>query len=404
MTNNRTILPILLSLVVASYFAFAVIRLAPGGDWNLGSQRDFQMYYNAAKAYLQGLNPYDRQIVEEAIGPTPSEFFYFPLSLQLLSPMTRLPYNRAALIFIFIKCFLLVYLISIWHAVFLDKTAIDPWFLLFCLLAFNSTIYLDLRAGNVSIVEQAMLWTSFYFFLRRQYILFSVFLVLSAFFKLTPLFFGLLILWYDKTRRFRAGIALTSVVTVAVGLTWLTDPALLLQFVPHSLKILELPSESGIINPSLLPLVKGLLVLFVNRGWIVYSSFLQWALYFSAIVAIAVLTWSAFRKLDSFGAEDSKWVINLMCLLFVLVTPRMKDYSYIVLLVPTYFVIERMSAVKAYPFIFVLCVLSAQHITLPGLDSLARVLWAYYPFGIAFLVWIVYLSELRARDRRRISP
>jgi hypothetical protein len=291
-------------------------------------------------------------------------------------------------------------LVFIWHIIFLEKFA-DPWFCFFCLLAYNATVYLDLLAGNVSIIEQASLWTAFYFFTKQRIVLFSFFLLLAAIFKLVPLFFGLLVLSYGKDQRYRGLAALVSGVILFFAIAWVIDSRLVMQFFSQAPTILERPSDYGIISPALLPFIKAFVSFLTIREWIVYPVLIQWSLYVSSVLAIAVLTWKAFRKLDISRDEDAKYAINLVCLLFVLVSPRLKDYSYIVLLVPTYFVMERMSAVKAYPLLFILSVLSAQNITLPGFDSLARVLWSYYPLGIAFLVWVIYLVELQARDKLR---
>jgi len=387
-------------LAVALYLAFAVIQLVQEGEAGRDYHWDFQTYYWATTAYLQGIDPYDTGAVKAATRHDLHNFFYFPLSLHLFAPLTRLSFNIADLVFLCIQCCLLVYSVCIWQIIFLEKFP-DPWFLLFCLLAFNSTIYLDLGAGNVSIVEQAALWTAFYFFAKQRFVLFSVFVVLAAIFKLTPLFFGLLLLSCGKDQRFRALAVLALAVFLIFAIAWLAEPRLFMQFLSRASTILELPSDYGIISPAPRQLIKSFVSFLARRDLIVYPLVVQWSLYLSVVFVIAGLTWNAFRNLDVSTDEDAKFAINLMCLLFVLVSPRLKDYSYIVLLLPTYFIMQRISAVRAYPLLFILSVLSIQNITLPGFDSIARVLWSYYPLGIAILIWIIYLVELRARDKIR---
>jgi hypothetical protein len=393
MKKLRANLSMLFCLVIALYFAFAIIRLAPDGEVDQNYLWDFQMYYYTAQAYLQGVNPYDRPAVEAVTGHTLLEFFYFPLSLQIFIPLARLSYNAAALVFLCVKCCLLVYLMFIWHVVFLEKRA-DPWFFLFCLVAFNSTIYLDFLAGNVSIIEQASLWTSFYFFIRRRFIVFSFFVGLVATFKFTPLFFGLLILLCRKDERYKAAIAFGSIVCITVVVAWLIDRDLFAQFFSHALGVLDVPLEG--FDPGLLPLIKSFLIFLTRRDWIIYPTLLKWSLYLLCISAIVVWTWKPLQELDITDQLDARFAINIMCLLFALLSPRFKDYSYIVLLVPAYFIMEKAVVVRPYPLIFLLCGLSAYHITLPGLERLASVLWAYYPLLLAIVVWATYLIELNA--------
>ena len=400
MKNRHVNLSVLFCLVVTVYFAFAIIRLMPTSEADREYQWDFQNYYYTAKAYTQGINPYDRQAVGAMAEQPLFKFFYFPLSLQIFTPFTQLSYRAAAVIFLSIKCCLLAYLIFLWHVVFLEKSA-DPWFLLFCLLAFNATIYLDLQAGNVSLIEQASLWTAFYFFLRQRYFLFSIFVVVAAIFKLSPLFFGLLLLLLDKRRRYRALLVYGFTVLVIATLAWLTDPQLLRQFFPHALQ--EMSPEAGIVNPGILLLIKSFVTLLRTKYFIAYPGPLQGAIYFVSLFMIVALSWKPFQKLDVSHDEDAKLAINLMCLVFVLVSPRFKDYSYVMLLLPAYFLIERVVVVRQYSLLFTLCVLSAMHVTLPGLDLVAHALWAYYPLALAFGLWVIYLIELHARSDREAS-
>ena len=210
-------------------------------------------------------------------------FFYFPLSLHLFAPLTRLWFrDNADLIFLCIQCCLLVYLLFIWHIIFLGKFA-DPWFCFFCLLAYNSTVYLDLLAGNVSIIEQASLWTAFYFFTKQRFVLFSFFLLLAAIFKLVPLFFGLLVLSYGKDQRYRALAALASAVFFVFAIAWFVDPRLLMQFVSHAPTVLERPSDYGIISPGLLSLIRSFGSFLTIREWIAYPAFVQWSLYVASV-------------------------------------------------------------------------------------------------------------------------
>jgi len=383
----------------ALYFLIAAALLVRGDEASQGD--DFRNYYYTVKAYLDGANPYDRNAVEAASGRRLLQFYYFPISLHVFRPLSWLSYDAARIVFLVIQCCSLIYLLFLWQRGFLEE-AWDPWFLLFCILAFNTTVYLDLRVGNVSTIEQALLWTSFYFFLRGRPVFFSAFLVLAAMFKLVLLFFAILILLCKKSEQHRSLITLGSVLVAAFAIAWLIDARLLAEFVSHLPQTLDVPSDQGIMNPASLAFFKSVSISAPLKGWINRPEPLQWFLYLCWALSIALISWRALRGLEALEDDRDKLAINFMCLVFALLSPRLKDYSYIILLLPTYFILVRTTVVRAYHLGFILCVLTvAPTVTFPGLSVPATALWHYYPLALAFLVWIIYLAELRARDRLR---
>lgn len=400
MRKTRPNLSIVLWVAVVLYFLVAVAtivyRSGPNGDY----EGDFLMYYCTTKAYDAGINPYDLQAVESMSGQQLTQFYYLPLSLYLFRPFTWLPHNTARLIFLVVQCGLLTYVIFLWQRFFL-RDATDPWFLIFCLLAFNTTIYLDLRAGNVAIIEQALLWTALYFFLKNRPLGFCGFLALAAVFKVVPLFFALLILLRKKDERIRFLIAFGCVIVAAVAIVTLTDRELVGYFLSNLPSILSLPSEQGIMNPSSLAFFKSVAISLSQLGWLSRPSLFQWSLYLCWIAAVALVSWKLLRKMDASDNGEVMWAINFMCVVFVLLSPRFKDYSYIILLAPTYFLLTRMRVVRPYHLGFVLCILSAQYVTLPGLRLVTAALWHYYPLALAFFVWVGHVIELHARNRPR---
>ena len=379
------------------YFLIVVAQLVRG-EASQGYSEDFSNYYYTAKAYLEGVNPYDRNAVEVANGQPLLQFFYFPLSLQIFRPLTWLSFDTARMVFLVIQCCSLIYLVFLWQSVFLKEKA-DPWFFLFCMLAFNATVYLDLRAGNVSTIEQALLWTSFYFFLRKRPVIFGIFLVLAAIFKMVLLFFALLILMLKRGERYAALIAVGSALSIAWVTAWLTDPQLLAQFVSHLSQTLDVASDQGIMNPASLAFFKSVSISLTARGWIEWPEFLPWPVYFCWVASVAFISWRALKNLDTSEDDGARLAINFMCLVFTLVSPRLKDYSYIILLLPTYFIIARTTVIRAYPLGFILCTLYApQGLALPGFNLFTTALRHYYPLALAFLVWIMYLAEFHARN------
>ncbi|MCX5714128.1 MAG: hypothetical protein NT033_04835 [Candidatus Omnitrophica bacterium] len=163
-----------------------------------------------------------------------------------------------------------------------------------------------------------------------------------------------------------------------------------------SVNALETFSEKGIINPCTFALVQEI-VDFLPKGLgAVYHRLIFIFIYFAVLATVILLSLKAILKINSQKIEDKgKWLVFFICLVYALVAPRFKDYSYIILIPPTYFIMQKMRGIKAGTLFFVLVILSAKGVTLPGFDYICYFLWNYYPLFLAFMVWGVYLYELR---------
>jgi hypothetical protein len=87
-------------------------------------------------------------------------------------------------------------------------------------------------------------------------------------------------------------------------------------------------------------------------------------------------------------------VVFLVCLLYALIHPRLKDYMFLLLLVPSYYIIKNVRYTQVAPFLFVLIILSCNRLLLPIASSVMKLMWIYYPLVIAYCVWAIYLHEI----------
>ncbi len=365
-------------------------------------QWDFEVYYYAAKAYAAGLNPYDVKTVSE-VAQSPRiwrlklRFVYPLITLLFFRLFLLVDYNTAFYLFLALKCILLVGLIFLWRKEFL-KGEKDLLFYFFCLLAFNGAIYLDMRAGNISILEQFLIWLAFYFFLRRRVLLFCLFILIAAVFKITPILF-LFLLWFSKEKK-KYIYSLGSFILFGAILLmpYITTPHLFADFVDNAHGL----SGYGMKNPSTLTLIRHLLHLLANKTGIVMTPKIELAVFFAIIAAIVFVSWRACMVLRSVEVKDKgRIILFFACLVYALSVPRFKDYSYILLIVPTYFILKKANYMGAFPFLFVLATLSSRHIMLPGLGAIFGTLWEYYPLVIAYCVWILYLYDIFVITRNR---
>jgi hypothetical protein len=364
-------------------------------------QWDFTMYYATAKAHLAGLDPYDQAAVSSMAGRDVFEFFYFPTSIAIFIPFTSLPYDRAALLFLGIKTLLVILLIILWQREFLDDPG-DSLFSLFCLLAFNCPLYLDLQAGNVSVVEQILLWTGFWCFLRGWVVPFAVLVVLAGIFKITPLFFAVLALFLHGRDRI-LGVATAGIVACGIGLiAWLMDPVLFGRFFSHALTITEVPWDFGLLNPSSLSMIKDFFRQVTMSFGVPVPGVVAVLLFLGWVAFVAYSSGKTAKSLDLSTREGRLLLVSLACLAYALMVPRFKDYSSAILLVPTYLLLTRSDAIPARPLLLVLIAVSAANVSLPFLDGFLPAALGYYPLLLGFVVWWLYrdlIAEAVARNK-----
>ena len=213
----------------------------------------------------------------------------------------------------------------------------------------------------------------------------------------------LLLLWLSKEKRKYIYFFGSSILYLSILLlSYIASPSLFKDFVRNAGGI----DERGLINPSTLPLIRDLLSLLAERTGITVSAGVEWALFITVITAIVFVTWRAYRALRSAEVEDQERIaVFLACLVYALILPRFKDYSFVLLIVPTYFIIKRSTYLSAYPLLFIFAILSSRSIRSPALDAIFITLWAYYPLILAYCVWGLYLYEiLVVINKARVQP
>lgn len=355
-------------------------------------QTDFKIYYYAAKAYTDGHNPYDPKVLfAMAQVPTHNKFVYPPFTLPFFRLFSIIKYEPAFFVFLSLKILLLAGLIYLWAKKLLQKDA-DFLFYVFCLLGYNSAIFLDVIASNVSIVEQFVLWLGFYFLLSRRPIPFCACVLAAALFKITPILF-LFLVWiidFEKKRKYAYFFGTATVFSFILLASYVIHPLPFKSFISNSMEI----DERGIINPSTLAILKDAFDLLAIKTGATVPHFVPSVVFLFVISGILFLSWRSYTGMKFLnGAYREKSAIFFACLVYALILPRFKDYSYILLLVPTYFIIKRPVYAKVYVLFFSFTALSVTRVTLPGFPIIFNFLWRYYPLIIAYSAWGLYLRS-----------
>jgi hypothetical protein len=361
-------------------------------------QWDFKCYYYAAKAYASGQNPYEFFFLAGVGGSGAPKGFKMinpPTMLLFINLFTATDYDTAFHLFFAVECAALIGLIYMWGWKFLGEKR-DVLFFVFCLTAFGSPLYIALKAGNSVIIEQCVLWLALYFLLRRRIALFCLFTLVSGLFKGTPLLFlGLLfILGGEKKYRYFAG----TVIVLLVGLLvfYLCVPVLVTGFLRGAAGLLG--EKVSVSQPSTFALLTDLFSLLREETGVTLPQGIQVATYLALVAVILLVSRRAFIRLLGLqqAIERDTFVIFLACMVYALILPHFEDYSYIAVLLPAYAILRGISSRNAHTIIFVFIILSSAGITLPLFRPLVRLVLIYSPLITAYLLWGMYVTEIRS--------
>ncbi|MCX5714820.1 MAG: hypothetical protein NT033_08495 [Candidatus Omnitrophica bacterium] len=288
-------------------------------------------------------------------------------------------------------CIVLAGLIFLWRNVFLEKKT-DIIFYALCLLGFNSAIYLNIRSANTCIFEQFLLWLALYYYLKDKLLIFCALVVIAATLKIDYIFFLLLLFFAQEQKRKKYFVGSLGALVLLSGVIFVLNPHIFLRFFAAARS--DLISGGGVGNFSTFS--------FVSQVWQIVRVFGLTALgeyygvvYFLIVLILFIISFRAVRVIKGLRLQDEKkWLIFFACALYAIINPRFRDYNYIILILPTYFLIKKLSCIKAENFFLTLIILSAIYITFPGLNIAMYFLWTFYPLLLAYAVWVLYLCEM----------
>ena len=385
------ILRIVGPLLLLAYFITLILHISAQSDQY---QWDFRTHRKAAEIFTDGSDPYDPGIL---LSQKDANFLYTypPFTLFFYALFQQTDYNTAFHVFLLVKCALLVGLTIFWRNAFLGPAG-DSLFFLFCLLVFNSAVFADLIAGNINLLEQILLWTAFFFFLQQRFALFCVFVLLAASFKMTPIFFIVLLLTSDHPKKYHYFGYAGTIFLAYLAVQYLIYPEMFMGFVRNALTVV---GESGAVGPSTEKFVKEIFALLSQLIGPLPPVVIS-AVVIALAALVVFLSGKAYFLLKGTRTDHpdrDKMILFLVCLVYALIHPRFKDYAYMLLIVPAYYIMKTTRLKKAFPFIFILSVLAAPHLMLPGFDFLSSIMWRYFPLMVAYTIWGLYLHEISSR-------
>lgn len=361
-------------------------------------QWDFRLFYSAGLAADAGVNPYDNAL-RNAVYPAPSmEFFYPPITLYLFELLKYLPYESASLLWIALKLSAFALLLMLWHKKFEPLNAGYP-IVLFFVFAYSGTLYLDIAAGNIAIFEQLIIWLGFYFFIERKYLLFGLCIALASQFKLQPIvLLGLLLIVEERPRWLALGASIAAFLGL-LFLNYLLQPDLTWAFISRLTTGGGNLREIGVINPSLLALIQDVVNAVSTRIYQlpVGTARVLYVVLLGQIAAVFLYFFILFRRKNP--NYDLKILVYISCFLYAVTAARMKDYSYVICLLPTLVMIRsQMARKQLIPLIALLVCAPADTSYVPFLSRISNYFYDYLPLLVAATMLVVFLYELRKHD------
>lgn len=364
-------------------------------------QWDFRVYHAAPAALDSGSNPYDK-MAQPAI-PEKLSYLYPPLALYAFLPFSVLPFEIAYLCWFSLKLLALALLLRLWHRHFepLDSSVLVLAFLTF---GFNAAILRDMTSGNIAIFEQLGLWTAFYLIVKGRPYSAAAIIALVAQFKLMPVVFLGLLPFVGPARGWKPLLAGAGIFAGVLSLNFLLMPQMTSHYLDSFGAVNPNLDERGEVNPSTLALLRDIADLASKSGvatpaWLANAAFLL----FVAGIAIMLL-WALRRYAAKIASMDSRWLIYVGCLLYILTMPRVKDYTYIILLVPALFALRRVTCRPLVPALILLLFLPATDSYVPGFGSFIPWLQSYVPWLAAccLLYFTIHWLAISAPQDKRV--
>ncbi len=360
---------------------------------------DFQTYWCAARTAAQGGDPYDIVQLSRQLGrPVELPFVYSPITLLVFLPFALLPAGAASVAWLALKAGCLVALLLVWLRSFLPRAPILAVTAALA-LGFNAAAVWDLEAGNITAIEQLLVWSALAAYVAERRKLFAALIVAASLFKLWPI--ALLALLLAPSRRSGADIGTAALALAAfAAMVWLPVAA-----GPSwaRLYLHDLPAERtwGIANPSAIGLFD--MLLDDNRTPLLHPlsrQFLLWIAYVTALVGLSLpVLWRLL------GARDPYLWCLAAAALHTLLSPRPMAYGYLEAVPPALCLggalLARWGGIGVMA-----AIVSAQAVIFGGLNVRHFTPWtASTPFLLLLILWLgVSLVGAHAGGLRALRP
>jgi len=285
---------------------------------------DFKIYYYTGKAFNDRLNPYEQANISKEAGFDEKTIYrYAPYTLYVFGLLAKLKYDTALVVFIGLKVIMMIFVIYLWMKYFI-REKYGLIFTIFLIAGFDAAIYLDLKFCNISIYEQFLIWLGIYFFLQKKHALFSACIIASAMFKFWPILFMFIYLAGDVRKNFKSLVISFAAFTAIQAALYFMMPGLYPSFINSS----PITETGGANNSSSYLFIKDFFAGVNIQGLVPVAVYGLWGVLF---IAATVFIMAKYKNNDLLAR------IFIILVTYCVIVPRMKNYSYILLLPVAYY-------------------------------------------------------------------
>jgi hypothetical protein len=308
------------------------------------SQWDLKVYMACARTLAGGGDPY---AIQPVVDNSRFQCLYPPLIIDMYRPLaassSAFGGDAGERFWAAMKLLALFVILWLWREAILPKrgTGIDAWRLLFVVIAYGDPFWSDFRSGNAGSFEHVLLWGALAAFVAGRDFWFATLLAAAVQPKLLPFAFLPLLVAKPRpnARAFLWGGALAA---VFFSLNEWAHPGLTREFFRQLVDPLQAwHYERGPNNVSFV----GLLQHCFETAWGDRQLAVHWAGRVNAAwtAAVVAATGLSLRRLwRAPGDETSKRrrSVLLYAAAYGLIVPRLKDYSFLLLIPSTLAAIE----------------------------------------------------------------
>jgi hypothetical protein len=378
-------------------------------------QSDFKRYYFAGKLSLLGENPYDFGKMVSLFGDqlnTQQPFLYPPYTLILFRPLSQLSLLVAYYLFFTLKLIMYVLLFTMWKRVFFKDTS-APYFALFILASMGSeAAYLDLIAGNISVFQQMFFWAGIAYLLKKKIMASGICIVCASsikFFVLSPLL--LIFLAAGYWRQFLMFVGMLAALIVGVCIQSPTYFSVIKENIQNTAL-----KETGHRAISIRNYLQDLFSLFHNA-----CPYNPDILYGAIAICIAACSLYIIVRNLSFLRQEIFLLVNFTIISYCAVVPLLKDYEQLILIPPTFFLLDyfhkkkhRLMEYFLVLLYFVFTHLFLATVTFIGkmvgwdmyVDLASVIIYSIVNYHVLFtlcVTWIVYLFVIQKEKKGAID-
>jgi len=323
-------------LIAAAVFYAVVVYYRPALEDGLngGHQWDFGTYYQAARLAAEGGDPY---LAHERYN-FKHPYTYPPYTVKLFAPFVSMDLHEARQTFFILKLAVLGALALLWALLLIRNVEGAFLLLLVAAYGFHKSLLVELESGNVNLFEIALIWGGVGAFARRKPVLFALCILAAALCKFWPfLLIGMLLFFEDRRSRIVFIAACLAFFALNFG-SYLFDPEQFARFAETSASRFEELELTGW-NPSALSFFRfyrGELAAWSGWNLPPFLDYAGWGLFAFAVFAVY---WETIVRRRSIREPMEFALFTLFA--YALILPRFKDFSFVLLLAPAVYVLQR---------------------------------------------------------------